>query len=353
VPEDTLVSGLLDDLPRPAVLLLLGANDTGKSTLTLALANAAVARGLAVAVVDADVGQSEVGPPGTLSLARVRAPVESLTLLRPGAMAFVGSVTPVGHLLPVVVGTKRLAERALARGAELVLVDTSGLVDGEIGRALKLHKIDLLAPDRVLALERREELSPLLRLLNGRTTRVERLPVAAGARPKPPGLRRARRQARLGHYLAEARPLCVDAREIPAAGGWLFGGEALAPRHLRFAERALGARVLYGERHSGVVRLVVRGRAEPAGFAVLREEWHRGKVLLTPDTTFRGLMVGLIDADSWTAAVGIIEGVDYDAARLTLRAPLSALGGIRQLRYGRLRLRPDGSEIGVVRPGEL
>jgi polynucleotide 5'-hydroxyl-kinase GRC3/NOL9 len=353
VPERELIARVLDDLPRPAVLLLLGANDTGKSTLTLELVRAARERGLAVSVVDADVGQSEIGPPGTIALARVREPPESLAALRPGPMVFVGSVTPAGNLLPVVVGTKRLVERALARGAELVLVDTSGLVEGEIGRALKLHKVELVAPHRVLALQRGEELAPLLRLLESGPARVLRLPVSPQARPKPPGLRRARRAGRLGHYLATAEPHVLDARALPAAGAWLFGGEALAPRHLRFAERALGARVPYGERHPGVVRLVVQGRVKASGFAALREEWRRGKVLLTPEATFRGLMAGLLDADGWLLAAGILESVEFDAARLTVRAPLASAASVRQLRYGRLRLRPDGSEIGVVRPGEL
>jgi polynucleotide 5'-hydroxyl-kinase GRC3/NOL9 len=303
--------------------------------------------------VDADLGQSEIGPPGTLSLARVHETPDSLAALRPGPMVFVGNVTPAGHVLSVVVGTKRLVERALTRGADLVLVDTCGLVEGDLGRALKLQKIELVAPDRVLALQRGDELASLLRHIEAGPARVLRLPAATGARPKPPGLRRARRAARFAQYLADARPHDLDARALPGTGAWLFGGEALAPRHLRFAERALGARVPYGERHADVIRLIVQGRAAPDGCAVLREEWRRGQVLLTPEASLRGLMVGLIDADGWTMAAGIVSAVEYDAARLTVHAPLASLAGVRALRYGRLRLRPNGSEIGIVRPGEL
>lgn len=352
-PSTDHAARLLATLPRPGSVVFLGTNDSGKTTWTRALANAAAAAGVAVAVVDADVGQSEIGPPGTVALAHLREPVDALDTLRPSAMTFVGSVTPVGHLLPLVVGTKRLVERARARGAELVLVDTSGLVEGELGRTLKLHKLDLLAPDVVIALERGNELVPLLRLLAASPARLERLPVDPSASRKPPALRRARRQARMSRYLAGARRHEIDLQTLPAAGAWLFTGETLAPRFLRFAEQALGAAVLHGERLPDAVRLVVRGSANPAGADLIREELRRPRVLLTPAHALQGLMVGLLDAEGWTMGVGLIEEVRYDAARLIVRVPLPSVASARQLRFGRLRLRPDGSEIGPVRPGEL
>jgi len=42
---------------------------------------------------------------------------------------FVGSITPQGHMLPVLVGAARLAKAAVEYGAEVVVYDTSGLVD--------------------------------------------------------------------------------------------------------------------------------------------------------------------------------------------------------------------------------
>ena len=39
--------------------------------------------------------------------------------------------------------------------------------------------------------------------------------------------------------------------------------------------------------------------------------------------------------------------------RLRVLSPLRSEGALRGLRYGRVRLRPDGTEIGPVRPGDL
>ncbi|MGH7279683.1 MAG: Clp1/GlmU family protein, partial [Candidatus Rokuibacteriota bacterium] len=57
------------------VTLVVGESEAGKTSLVAALGNALIARGLSVAVVDADVGQSEIGPPATVGLGRVTRPM--------------------------------------------------------------------------------------------------------------------------------------------------------------------------------------------------------------------------------------------------------------------------------------
>src|SRR5882724_8235066 len=59
-------------LPAGGVALLVGATDRGKTTFA-AMAAAILAGELSkVAVVDADIGQSEIGPPGTVGMAAAR-----------------------------------------------------------------------------------------------------------------------------------------------------------------------------------------------------------------------------------------------------------------------------------------
>ena len=48
-----------------AVVLVIGSNDTGKTTYCRNLVEQGVSQGLKVGLVDADVGQSQVGPPTT------------------------------------------------------------------------------------------------------------------------------------------------------------------------------------------------------------------------------------------------------------------------------------------------
>jgi len=145
-------------------VMLVGGLDSGKSTLARSMIRAALEAGRMCAVLDADLGQKTVGPPGTVGLRHVRAPgdLEGDGLARPDAIAFVGSISPQGHVLPLVTGTARLLARAREEGADFVAVDTSGMVSGIHGQILKYHKVEMLRPDLVVGLRRGEELDPLL-----------------------------------------------------------------------------------------------------------------------------------------------------------------------------------------------
>src|SRR5207237_4207329 len=108
--------------------------------------------------------QNAVGPPAAVALRLIRS-VDDLqpgSMKRPDAVYFVGATSPQGQLLPLVVGAGRLLARARTEGADLVVVDTSGLVSGVYGQILKYHKVDLLRPDVVIGLQRGEELAPIL-----------------------------------------------------------------------------------------------------------------------------------------------------------------------------------------------
>lgn len=146
------------------VVLLLGGLDSGKSTLARRVAAEGLEAGATVAILDSDVGQSTVGPPSTVGLRLCRDPsdLESDALAKADELAFVGSTSPQGHLLPLVVGARRLLDRARAEGADLIVVDTTGLVTGVYAQVLKFQKIELLQPDLVIGVARGQELDPLL-----------------------------------------------------------------------------------------------------------------------------------------------------------------------------------------------
>src|SRR5512136_2194612 len=109
--------------------MVIGASDTGKSTLVRYLFQELCRADLKVAYLDGDVGQSTLGLPTTMTAALSSGPDDER--FGPHGLQvtyFVGSTTPRGHMLPVVVGAYRLQQKALALGAEVVVVDTTGLV---------------------------------------------------------------------------------------------------------------------------------------------------------------------------------------------------------------------------------
>ena len=88
-------------LSNPGVVVVLGATDSGKSTFCSYLTGKGIDTGIRTALVDADVGQSRVGPPGCIGWAW--AGPQGI-----GAeedLWFVGSFSPSGHLSECIVGT--------------------------------------------------------------------------------------------------------------------------------------------------------------------------------------------------------------------------------------------------------
>jgi polynucleotide 5'-hydroxyl-kinase GRC3/NOL9 len=248
------------------VTLVLGATDTGKTTLVAALAAALAAAGHAVGVVDADLGQSDVGPPTTVGLGRVRGPIERLADAELVELEFLGVTSPARCMRQTAEATARLVRRALERGCDRVLVDTSGLVQGPFGLALKRQKIDRVDPDVLVALQRREECEPILRLYAGRPRPVTvRLPAAATTRRSDAVRRLARRRA-LDAHLAGAVPVTLDLTRVAA-------------------------------------------RAAPSwrGLSVVEAE---------------GALVGLDAGDGRTLGLGWISAVDVPKARLTVETPV-------------------------------
>jgi polynucleotide 5'-hydroxyl-kinase GRC3/NOL9 len=186
------------------VVMLIGGLDTGKTTLGRTIAGAALEADRVVAYVDAEVGQKAVGPPAAVTLRMLRGPEDLDALDHMDGMYFVGATSPQGQLLPVVVGAGRMLQKARDEGADLVVVDTSGLVSGVYGQILKYHKIELLRPDVVVGLQRGEELEPLLGIVQRFfSSEVVVLPVHPGAVPTSVDERARNREVRLRTYFSE------------------------------------------------------------------------------------------------------------------------------------------------------
>ena len=195
--------GWADALARAAsarTTVILGASDSGKSTLAAFLAEGLRGRGFGVLVLDADLGQSQIGPPTTLGLGRVRGPVGRLADVAPDVLWFVGATSPIAHVDAVAEGVRRLGAR-VAPGERLI-VDTSGLVAGPAGLALKRQKLAALRPDLAIALERADECGALL--AGGEAAEVLRVPVAAAARPRSAAARARFRDEAFAAYFAGA-----------------------------------------------------------------------------------------------------------------------------------------------------
>jgi polynucleotide 5'-hydroxyl-kinase GRC3/NOL9 len=260
---------------RAGTVMVVGGPGTGKTSLARDLARRLAEEVGPVGYVSADMGQPPVGVPTCLAL------VLGEPRDRANALWFVGDTSPHGNLLPAVVGTARLAERARAEGAQAVVVDTTGLVDGPTGGVLKYHKALAAGVDRLVAIERGDELGPLLTLLEGICPTVWRVRPAPQAADRSPAERKTYRQQRYGEHFRQG--------EILRLAPGLLVGPDWAPR-------------------------------------CLEEQ----------DPPAPGTVVGLVDRRGFCLGLGLIEPAPSD--RLVVYTASNDPGAVARVRFGRLRL---------------
>lgn len=155
---------LAQEMAAAPVSMLIGGLDTGKTTVALQAVRHALAAGRRPVLVDADVGISTVGPPACVGMKVFSQPEDFDRLHQPDALHFVGTITPSRLVLQHVVATAAMVDRARQLGGP-VIIDTTAAVTGVAGETLKYHKTELCRPAKVLALQRGEELEPVVGML--------------------------------------------------------------------------------------------------------------------------------------------------------------------------------------------
>jgi polynucleotide 5'-kinase involved in rRNA processing len=265
------------ELALAETVMLIGAIDTGKTTMARRIMEEAVTLGRVVGYVDADIGNTTCGPPACagMKLVRDQADLDNLTVA--DGLHFVGGISPDRLVLQQVIATAALVERA-RQGADIVVIDTTGIVSGVVGESLKYHKMELCRPDRVVALQRGAEMEPVVGMLRRFFgAEVVSLPVESDVLPSSPDERASRRTTRFG--------------------------EAFVPR-------------------------VDRWRVKPTVFAPTLPSG------LDPDR-LNGLLVGIHDESGLCQGLGYLEVDDG-----TLRVVTTHGEGMQGLRLGSLRIDP-------------
>jgi len=144
--------------------MLIGGLDTGKTTVAIDAVRHALTEGNHPVLVDADVGISTVGPPACVGIKVFESEDDLEHIDDPDGLHFVGAITSARLVLQQVVATAVMVERARNLG-DVIIIDTTAVAAGVSGETLKYHKAELCRPDRVIALQRGEEMEPVVGML--------------------------------------------------------------------------------------------------------------------------------------------------------------------------------------------
>jgi len=283
---------LLDVLGKEkGIAILLGAADTGKSTLAKFLIHQLCQRGLVVALVDADIGQSFLGPPTTIGFSIFKSHPDWELILTPPELFFVGSMTPEGRFSIHLKGVKRMVDKAASHEVDLILVDTTGFVLGEAGKELKRRKIDLISPRSILALQKSDEIEPILDLYKENPLyKIYRLPLSEQVRPSSMEERQTYRTNKFREYFKHSSIQELAIEEIQ------IGGEVLDPN----------------------------GESIPLDWAL----------------KINGLLMALKDRDDETLALGVIRNYLAEKKVLRVLTPLTDILEVKTIQLSSLKVIP-------------
>jgi len=147
---------------KPVIAMILGKVDSGKTSFCTYLTNRLLSEKLKAAILDGDLGQSDIGPPCTVAYAFVAKPVTDLYGLKAENAFFVGVTSPSEAVNKTIKGMALMKAEILDKTPDFIIVNTDGWVEGEEAVEYKSRLAAELNPDVVFCLQQKDELAPLL-----------------------------------------------------------------------------------------------------------------------------------------------------------------------------------------------
>jgi polynucleotide 5'-hydroxyl-kinase GRC3/NOL9 len=205
------IEAILGLQKRPVVAVVLGAADCGKSSLCTYLFNKLVDGKCKVAVLDGDLGQSDIGPSATIGYGLASRPVPQLHNLRLKNAFFVGVTSPVAASEKTVEGLVAMKAEILQQQVDFVLVNTDGWISGDVAVKYKTALIQALKPDIIVAIQMQDELVPLIASLETPEVVVE---PSFALKQRTPEKRKIIREMTYSRYLKNAKLQCYPRSQM-------------------------------------------------------------------------------------------------------------------------------------------
>ena len=243
-------------LKKPVTVMVIGGVDSGKTSFCTFLANEAVMKKWRTGVIDADLGQSDVGPPSTVGFNFVTSPVKDLFEIDAQDTIFVGSTSPSRALNRVIEGLIQLKDRVMEAGVDFLVINTDGWVEGEEATAYKTRLVEKVSPSAIVGMQRGNELTPILNALHGVKAIVIDSPQLI--QPRNREKRKILRELSYKKYLKRAKMQSLSFNWIKLKDSLLGAGGPLHHERLETLENLLGTRPIYSEETVAAIFVVLR-----------------------------------------------------------------------------------------------
>ena len=133
-------------------VMLVGDTDTGKSTLSIYLANMAIRNGLIPSIIDGDIGQGDLAPLTAIGAAVLSKQLVDLRDVNASQFEFIGGISPIGFESLIAKKLRSILDRIRTSSlVDICIVNTDGYVRNS-GLQYKAMIAEELQPDAVICL---------------------------------------------------------------------------------------------------------------------------------------------------------------------------------------------------------
>ena len=331
-------------LAKPITVLVVGDADSGKTSFCTFLVNAAVKENLKTCIIDADLGQSDVGPPSTMGFNYITEPVKDLFEIHSKEAFFVGSTSPSGAISKVIEGLLYLKAMVMDNGVDFLVINTDGWIEGEEVSSQKVRLAEEVVSSAVVGMQKENELTPILDALDG--VKVITIDSPQLIQPRNRAKRKLLRELSYKKYLKGAKIQSFSLNWINVEDSVLGSGGPLYRKRLETLINLLGKRPVYSEEAIDVLLVVLRKNEFIKDKPIKAvEEYFEKTVKVICEGDEEGLLVGLKDEKDHFLGIGILTEVDYKHKTLKIYTNVSKK--VSTLCLGQIILNKNFMEIGL------
>ncbi|MGQ9538042.1 MAG: Clp1/GlmU family protein [Candidatus Bathycorpusculaceae bacterium] len=331
---------------KPVTAMVLGTADSGKTSFCTYLVNKLLNGKRKIAILDGDLGQSDIGPPCTVAYAIVSNPVTDLFNLEAENAFFVGVTSPSKATEKVINGLALLKEEVLRCNPDYVVVNTDGWVEGEDAVNYKVQLIEKINPDIIFYLQQNENLTPLLSMLkNFKTLKIDS-PQTIKQRSREK--RRSLRELGYIKYLKNAKVQSIPISWLKIESDEFLGlnkSFGMMKRDREICE-LLGMRPLHiAELKEKIYVVIGKSRWIDPERIGRTEDTIGKKVVVTWKGEEEGLLTALYNDERKFLGIGVLREVDYGRKVMKIYTPVSS--GISAVIIGKVKLDKNLREITI------
>ncbi len=331
-PEEEPLFEWLEAAYRLAVkgsrVIVIGPVESGKTSFSTLLANIALERGLRPCIIDSDIGQEDIGPPGFVALSCPSRQFVWLRDLGPQALRFVGYNNPSMGASRLIASIADLSAKASSQG-DLVVINTDGWVSSPQAIEMKLDIARYVGATHIVVLAGGSFVGHLPKLGSPEIL-ILRSPQGVKTRS-----REERRMLRTQAYRKAFEGSMVRSfkiGEVLIEGSCLLTGSPIAREELSQISEALSAKVIYASMLENTIYALVESGRESDRILRLRDG---REVIAIPRGGEKGLLCSLVSRGG-NEYPCIVDSIDLDS--MVISVVTKYQGDVSSIVIGRIRL---------------